>query len=397
MLYVCYITAFTTAMSVAVVFLALPLLALERFGVGNFQLGFLGAACAGVYIGSSWLSGRVSERLPIRLQLTVAACVLAGSFHGCFHAPNFVVLVLLNAVNGLAMGLFWAPLEGVVSRLSRPDDVRSNMGRYNLSWSAGMTIGFFLFSRVGPVAFHFGPVLVFSVGLLLRFLRAPDAKVAPVAALIDPEERRTNGRRRFFLLTSWSAVCAAFACTGAARQLFPKLATELQISGGTIGYIYGAGLAAQTVGMAAMGRFHGWHYRKPTVYLGELGLVAAGLFIALGRGPVHFCLGHILLGFAMATLYSSSLYYSMVDPVDAHRNTSVHESLIGLGNVTPMFVGFAADRYRYTRLSFYLTAGIALTLLCVQLTLLAAGKLGRGRAASTLPSTVPEEGRKRVA
>ena len=205
MLYLCHAAALIVSLSCAVVFLALPLLAIERFGALNFDLGLLGAACSGVYVGTSLLSGRISERLSIRTQLSASSLLLGTSFYLFLHAPTFVALILLNVINGIAMGLLWAPLEAVVSRLSKPGRVRANMGWYNLAWSAGMTVGFFLFARVETRAFQFGAALVILTGLMLVFLRAPDARAAPVEIDCDGERARIDGRRRLFLLASYQS------------------------------------------------------------------------------------------------------------------------------------------------------------------------------------------------
>lgn len=398
MLYLCHAAAFIISLSCAVVFLALPLLAIERFGALNFGLGLLGAACAGVYIGTSLLSGRISERLSIRVQLSVSTFILGVTFCTLFYAPSFALLVLLNVINGIAMGLMWAPLEAVVSRLSRPGRVRANMGWYNLAWSAGMTVGFFLFALVETWAFHFGAALVILTGLMFLFLRAPNAKAAPLEVACSDGQRSIDGRRRLFLLASWSSVFAAYVGIGAARQLFPKLATDLEIAPAMIGYIYGVGLAAQTVAMAVMGRFGGWHYKKITIYLGDLGLVVAGLLIALGHEPIVLSAGHVVLGVAISVLYSSSLYYSMENPADAHRNTSVHEGIIGVSLTTPLLMGYAADRFHggFTPLSFYIAAAVALLLLGVHIVMFARGTAAGQQAGSARTEAALEEDTKKA-
>jgi len=374
-LFLCFAASFLASFGQSLVFLALPLLAIERFGALNFHLGLLGAGSAGVYTIVSLSSGRISEHLPTKIQLPISAFVLALAAYSMLLAPSLTVLFVLNVVVGVTMGLMWAPLESVVSRLSPPGKIRRNMGHYNLAWSAGMTVGFFAFARLEPVAFQAGAFLIFLVGLIFLILRAPEPKRVVETADRDPASSlSSDGRRRFFLLTAWSALFAAYVGVGAARQLFPKLATELSLSGATIGRIYGVGLLAQTITMATMGWYEGWHYKKRAVYLGEMGLAAAGLLIGFGRTPLAFGIGHIALGIAMAVVYSCSLYYSMEYPREAHRNTSVHEGLIGIAMTTPLLMGYAADRAHFTPLSFFIAAGLASVFLAVQLVLLAIGK-----------------------
>jgi len=287
------------------------------------------------------------------------------------HAPAFVLLLFLNILTGVATGLLWAPLEGVLSRLSEPARMRRNMGRYNLAWSLGMTAGFFLFScldaqgfeQTMAKAFHGGATLVFLTGVMLLFLRAPHAGSEEVAGAVNGANSQFDPRRRFFLMTAWSALFVAYVGIGAARQLFPKLATECAVSPETIGRIYAVGLAAQTIGMATMGRYQGWHYRKGTFYIGEIGILIAAVLIAAGRSPLQFASGHVVLGFSLAILYSCSLYYSMEDSVRAHHNTSVHEGIIGTAASMSLLLGFLADRFHFTPLSFYLSAAVMLLFL----------------------------------
>jgi len=373
MILIPFLTAFFGSLALSTVLLALPLLAIDKFGAGNYQLGLLVAASAVPYTAMALLSGHVTERVPIRAHLVTALFTLAAMAFLMPLAPTFPLLVATNAVMGTSMGLLWAPLESVVSRLSKPGQIRLNSGRYNTSWSVGMTLGFFSVPLVErwahlPLqdwAFSAGSALLLATGAMLLFLRAPNAQRFEPPIELDPTAPRSDVRRRFFLLTAWSGLFVAYVGVGAARNLFPKLATELAISDGTIGLIYGVGLTVQSVTMGVMGRWGGWHYRRRVVPLGEVGLVIAGVLILLGRTPLVFSMGHMVLGVSMAVLYSASLYYSMQDPVDAHRNTSVHEAIIGTAMAVPLLLGKAADAFQYTPLSFGAAATLALVLFAV--------------------------------
>lgn len=392
MVFLCFLAGFIVNLSTGVVFLALPLHAIDRFGAENFEVGLLSATAAIIYIGASFLSGRVSERLPIRWQLIGASIALGCAFYSLRLAPALWVMVVLQMISGLAMGVFWAPLEGTVSRLSPPGRVRANMGWYNLSWSAGMTIGYLGFGHIQRwgLAFHFGGLTAFTAALLLFFLKAPDASAHDADNHAATRPRSTDSRRRFFLMTSWLGILVAYVCVGAARQLFPKLARELHIGDEVIGYVYAAGLLTQTFVMAAMGRFHGWHHRKQAVLWGGIGLFTAAILVALGSRWPMFAAGHILLGAAMAVVYSASLYYSMEVPAEAHRNTSVHESLIGVGLASSLLMGWAADAFEYTRLSFFIAATAALAFVALYVVwALAQRKIDRRMAAEETPQPPP--------
>ncbi|MCX8037625.1 MAG: MFS transporter [Candidatus Sumerlaeia bacterium] len=371
MQYLVYLTAFFVSVAQAMAALATPLLAIHQFGAQNRHLGLIAAATCSVYTVVSLSSGRISEHLPVRAHLAGCLTLLAACYAAMFYSGFFAILVLLNAVVGISTGLLWAPLESVLSRLSPPEQMRRNVGRYNLSWSLGMTLGFFIFSWLENPAIHHGDfrsflrvtfwataaLVLLTAGVTL-FLRAPRAR----SHFGNPDDRpfnpRGDGRRRFFLLTAWSGLFAAYVCVGAARQLFPKLATETALSPTVMGYIYGLGVGAQTIVMSLLGRWGAWHYRHEAFYVGEMGVIAGVLLIAAGRTPVAFAAGHIVLGATMAVLYSCSLYYSMEDSVSSHHNTSVHEGIIGTASSMPLILGWLADRFRFTPLSFYIAAGV---------------------------------------
>jgi len=373
-----YAVAFLISLAQSLIALGVPLLAIDRFGAQNFHLGLLATGGAGLYTLVALASGRVSERLPIRAQLATSTFLLAVSYYVMFSSPSFAVLFFLNCLNGITTGLLWAPLEGVLSRLSKPIHMRRNVGRYNLSWSLGMAVGFYLFSHMTRIAFQAGAALAFATGVILLFLRAPSARSRSGNEEPKDPRREDDPQARFFLLIAWSGLFAAYVGVAAVRSLFPKLATELRVSPEIMGRIYGTGLAAQTLAMAAMGMFHGWHYRKEAFYVGEIGVAAAALLIALGSGPLVFTAGHVLLGATMAILYSCSLYYSMQDPVRAHHNTSVHEGLIGTAASTPVLLGYVADRFSFTPLSFYIAGVVVLAFLGTHLVLFAGRKAQAG-------------------
>jgi len=366
-----YAVAFLSSLGQSLVALAMPLMAIERFGALNFHLGLLAACGSGLYTVMALISGHVSERLPARFHLPGCTFVLAVSYYLMFHVPSFTALILLNLLNGMTTGLLWAPIEGVLSRLSSPARMRRNVGRYNLSWSLGMAAGFYLFSHITQMAFQVGAALVFATGLMLLFLRAPHAGWRPDDETCKGAARRGDPYHRFFLMIAWSGLFAAYVGVAAVRQLFPKLITELSISPAVMGRVYGIGVVAQTIAMASMGRFEGWHYRKEAFFVGGIGMFIGTMIIALGRVPVVFAVGHVVVGIGMAILYSCSLYYSMRDPAHAHHNTSVHEAMIGTAATTPVLLGFLADRAHFTPLSFYIAAAVALGLLAVHLILFA--------------------------
>jgi MFS family permease len=235
-----------------------------------------------------------------------------------------------------------------------------------------------------------GSAILFATGVMLLFLRAPGAQPAEEPGATDPLERRADRRHRFFLVSAWSGLFVAYVGVGCARSLFNKLAAEVELKNELVGAIYGIGLIAQTISMWSMGRFGGWHYRKRVIPLAEIGLAAAALTIALGRAPYMFALGHMILGASMAVLYSASLYYSMQDPADAHRNAAVHEAIIGSAQMSPLVLGVIADYFRFTPLSFYNAAALALCL-CIVHTVASRLAHAQGILAVEPPLAVREE------
>jgi MFS family permease len=374
MQYLVYAVAFLSSLAQSLVAPAILILAIERFGAQNFHLGLLAAGGSGLYTVMALASGRVSERLPIRTQLAVSSFILGTSYFMMFFAPSYLVLLLLNILNGITTGLLWAPLEGVLSRLSNPALMRRNVGRYNLSWSLGMAVGYCLYSYWARIAFQAGAAMIFATGAMLLLLRAPGAGWGVGSGQRNHNDGNDDPHHRFFLLIAWSGLFAAYIGVAAVRQLFPKLTTELNISPETMGRIYGVGVGVQTLAMAAMGRFHGWHYRKEAFYIGEIGMAAGAILVAVGRGPLVLAAGHIVLGGAMAILYSCSLYYSMQYSARAHHNTSVHEGVIGTAATTPVLLGYIADRFHFTPISYYIAAVVALVFLSVHVILFSRGK-----------------------
>jgi len=360
MQYLVYVVAYLSSLAQALVFPAMLLLAINQFNAKNFHLGLLAACGSGVYTLVALSSGHISERLPIRMQLATSSFILAISYYVMFSAPSFAVLLLLNTLNGVCTGLLWAPIEGVLSRLSKPARMRRNVGRYNLSWSLGMATGFFLYSYLTQMAFYAGSALIFVTAVILLFLRAPDAGQHPSGTECKGAERKDDPHHRFFLLIAWSALFTTYVGVAAVRQLFPKLSTELHISASVMGRIYAVGLVGQTIVMAAMGRFQRWHYKRAPFYVGEVGLALGALLIAVSRAPDMLAVGHFVVGASMAVLYSCSLYYSMQYSARAHHNTSVHEAVIGTAAMTPVLVGYIADRWHFTPLSYHIAAVVSL-------------------------------------
>jgi MFS family permease len=101
--------------------------------------------------------------------------------------------------------------------------------------------------------------------------------------------------------------------------------------------------------------------------LSSLGLLAAFLITTLATNLSSMIAGQILLGVAMAIIYTGSLYFGMVLSAGSTEHSGYHEALIGLGGLLGPGAG-ALTQYLWpgrVRIAIGAVGGIvALSVLC---------------------------------
>jgi MFS family permease len=337
-----YLSAFGMDLSLGAGMVAFNYLAKKKYGAEPWQLGLLALISAGVYVGSSLLLGRLSDRCG-RRPCIVAGCLLGAAAFGLGAlVRDLWHIYVLMGISATAMGAFWPALEADISDNSGPRELPGRVGRFNVAWCAGFAVTGFSAGALCQLIGH-RKVLLMAAGIILlvivvHLLRTFESEEPALPEPADCRQRASPGRAAAF----WKmALVLNFAAMGANSLLRYHVPT---VTGGERSALGGTYLTilftAETLTFILLGRWHGWHHRGWPLTLSCFLVAAGGLLCGLGAQWVWvFAAGCALTGIGCGLIYNSSIYYSVAAESARGRRGGIHESALGMGAAVVPFAG----------------------------------------------------------
>jgi MFS family permease len=346
-------------------YLAAPLLLIE-LNANPIELGLVGSITSAVHMILARRMGPLSDRFGRRRLILFGPILFASSCLLAAMTNRVEVILLLSALNGLCLSLFWPPLQAWVADLQTGSDLARNIGTLNMAWTASHLVGpiasGFLFGFHPRLPFIFAAALSFALFLLSYGSihdRPGTAKgKEPVA------ETPSSPWHKNFLYAAWIANFMSWFILGNARYQFPKLARELGSSPQMVGLLIGCLGFSLFLGFFLLRGSDLWHFRRRYLF-GAQALAAVGLLtIYLSRSPFLFALALILIGFSASVTYYSSLLYAIRLSAQKGRGTGVHESILSIGALAGPLLGglgahFSGLRIPYLICLVFLLAAVA--------------------------------------
>lgn len=355
----------------------------------------VGALC------SSGIAARLGRRglgivLPVLFAVVGVACGLFANRPEVV-TPLLIVLYFLTAV-------YWPCLESLVATGTDAHRMARRLSVYNLVWPA---IGAAGTAVCGVVIAHL-PIGFFYVSAGVNLV----AGVIIAMGGEQPEEKRDgNGakgregekghghseaepelvaQRKLALYLSRIALPSTYLVSYALAALMPtlpSLAAENVSTQTAVGSLW---LAGRWLGFSALAIWSFWHTRP------RLLIVATGVmlvtFVAVcvpemvvpgGSAMARLWVmgsAQIVLGWALALIYSGSLYFGMVLSDGSTEHGGYHEALIGLGQVLGPGVAAGAQTIRPGSILPAVIAVTAMIFVSLIVSCMAAAKAPRGRA-----------------
>jgi len=324
--------------------LAAPLL-LISLKANPIELGLIGSMTSAVHMTLAHRMGPFSDRFGRRRLILIAPLLLALSALIAATTNQVKVVLMLSALNGLCLSLFWPPLQAWVAELQSGSSLARNIGTLNLAWTAayivGPVISGFLFSFQPRLPFLFAAAL--SVLLfLLGYMSIHDRKSGAEEKETHRHEE-TRDLEKNFLYAVWIANFMSWFMLGNTRYQFPKLATELGNGPQAIGILIGCLGLSLFLGFFVLRESTRWHFRRRYLFggqaLGGLGI----LIISFASKSSWFALALILVGFSASVTYYSSLLYAVRLSAEKGTGTGRHESILSMGALLgPLLGGLSA-------------------------------------------------------
>ncbi|MFN7020220.1 MAG: hypothetical protein ACK4WH_02685 [Phycisphaerales bacterium] len=301
-----------------------------------YILGALGVGPVLTRVAST--SRRVTPRFMLGALPTVLGllCVLPIALRPAAGqaAPAAWPFWLLVLGYSLLTGVLWPIAESYLSGGRSGHALRSATGVFNVTWSSALVLAYW---AMGPLVGEYTPEVVLGVGVLhigcLAMLPLFASTPAPHVHEVHrapPVYPRLLGVFRMQLPTSYLVYSAL-------TPYLPLAFGELGVSRSWHTPIAATWLLSRVLTFALLQRWHGWHGRWLTAWVGSLllltGFGAAVLSSSIGGNPgiAALVVGLAVFGIGMGTIYCSALYYAMAvgnAQVDAGGK---HEALIGVG------------------------------------------------------------------
>jgi MFS family permease len=327
----------------------------DRYGFGNAQNL---AVCAGhgfVYMFASVYGGRYAQRAGYLTSLLLGFGLMGGALVLGALSASLAGLVVAVPLWTLGMCFTWPALEALVSEEESSLRLQRMVGVYNLVWSGGAAIAYFvggaLKEALGDTSIFWLPALLHGVQALcvLRLRRRvtlPSGTVAepeqqPAAA--DPPRARPGLPGRAFLLLAWLANVFAYVAQNAAIPVFPNLAERLHLTTSEAGFFCSTWLFARLGTFVGLWLWTGWHYRFRWLFSGFVVMTGCFLAMLLGHHVALIVLAQAGFGCGIGIMYYSSLFYSMDTSETKGTHGGLHEAVIGGGIFGGAAIGSAGQ------------------------------------------------------
>ncbi len=345
--------------------LAAPLLLIE-LKANPVELGLVGSITAGVHMLLAHRMGPLSDRFGRRRLILLGPLLFALSCLFAAMTNQVKVILLLSALNGLCLSLFWPPLQAWVADLQTDSGLARDIGTLNMAWTASHLIGpivsGFLFALSPKLPFLFAASLSFI--LFLFSYGSIHDRAGTTKAKEHVTETSPQAWQKSFLYSAWTANFLSWFILGNARYQFPKLARGLGSSPQTVGLLIGCLGFSLFLGFFLLRESDLWHFRRRYLF-GAQALAAGGLLmIYFSRSPIFFALALFLIGLSASVTYYSSLFYAIRLSTQKGRGTGFHESILSIGALAgPILGGLGANffglRIPYLICLFFLVVAVA--------------------------------------
>jgi len=327
----------------------------KEFGFGNRENLLLAAVNGFVYVFFAWFAGRFAQKrgyyFALKLGFAIMVCTLLMGTQARTVPAHYGVMIVWT----IGMCFTWPTLEALVSEGEDRKGLSTMIGVYNCVWASGAAVSYFtggaLLEALGPRSlFWFPPIIHAAQFSIVLWLERESRRLTPVQPTtdtgpIDPHDVGVSvERKKAFLRLAWIANPFAYIAMNTVIPLIPYIATRLQLSTTSAGFVGSVWLFARLFCFVGLWVWAGWHYRLRWL-LGAYG-VMIGCFAALllVQNLAVVVIVELAFGVAVGLIYYSSLFYAMDVGETKAEHSGIHEALIGVGLCGGPAVGTIALR-----------------------------------------------------
>ena len=360
---VLYVTIFLTATGLGTTTFLLPVYA-ETLGASYTDLGLIGAFGNVVYTGITLVCGYMLDRYE-KVNLYLVFNVIGGVTMVLFVlASTITQIILVRGLLGLSAAAFWVAASTLTGQISPREEITQSLGRYNLAWIAGFTVGPY---AGGLVSGRYGYDVFFysQAGLILISLILITLRIKGRVKLLNPgiHEKVPLGELKPLTL-AYLTLLPFTLVLGIYMAIIPGHMKVVGLTASIIGLLLTITNGTRGLFFLNVQKLVNWGTRKS--------IIAASIFMAISMFLVRS--GGDVLSFGVPLVFygagSGIMTPVMLDFISKRtperlRGTAmgVHESIYGIGMcLGPLIGGAIADTYSASTL-YSILVGVALLIL----------------------------------
>lgn len=357
-----YVTFFLNSTGLGTSNFLLPVYA-ETLGATYSDLGKIGAFGNIMYLTFTLLTGYIldkGDRLKLYLLFT-----LCGSFTVSLFAftSSIIQVIYVRGLLGVFSATFWVTASTLTANIAEPENLTRAMGRYNLAWILGFTLGpimgGFVINLLGFRAFFFslGGLLLISSLIILK-IRVPE--ILETHEVEETSEKDDLRRILFAYLT-----LTPFAVIlGIYMAIIPGHMKIAGLTSANIGLLIATTNGVRGLSFFNVEKFVSWGKRR-SLFSASVLISSSMFLIREGTDLTSFGLPLITYGIGAGIITPVVLDYitKNISKNVLGRAMGFHEAVYGMGMcLGPLLGGKMADSYGTSTL-YLILAFLALLIL----------------------------------
>ena len=385
---VIYVAAFFVAVAVTMVNLGVVLVAKDKLNVPPATIGWVGSMWAVAYAFGCLVVRPVFGRLLPRYLITLSNLCMALVCFAILHVSSIAWLLVLCALYGMAMGLFWPPIMGWLSTNSEGSALGRLIAKFNMSWVMGAVISPYLWGTLSERDVTL-PILCAGIMLILNTafvggaaLVLPKAPSECAQDEPDSTEAPVIDQSTPLRFPAWVGAFATFFGLGVLSTVFILEATaNMGFPASTIGLLFLIRTLINGVTFVVLGKALFWHFRVWPMIVAQL--LSAAVFVMLTVAGTSFLALAFLFavyGITGGLSYVTSVFHGVSGSVARARRMATHEVLLALGMAGGAVIG--AELYEATSMDHVYVLCAAILVLSALIQIALSGMQRRSRAFS---------------
>jgi DHA1 family multidrug resistance protein-like MFS transporter/DHA1 family quinolone resistance protein-like MFS transporter len=360
---VLYVTIFLTSTGLGTTTFLLPVYA-ETLGATYTQLGLIGAIGNVVYTILTLICGYMLDRYE-KVNLYLVFTIIGALTMLLFTFSNTITqIITVRSILGLSAATFWVAASTLTAQISPKNELTVSLGRYNLAWIAGFTVGPYtggVISNIYGFKVFFisqASMILFSIVLILTRIKGK------ITLLNASSHKRISIIELKPLTLSYLTLIPFTLVLGIYMAIIPGHMKVVGLTASLIGLLFTVTNGVRGLVFMNVEKLVKWGTWK-SVLTASLFITTSMFLVRNANNATTFGLPLVFYGLGSGIMTPVVLDFISKRTPERLRGTAmgVHEGIYGVGMcLGPLTGGYIADNYSTFTL-YSILVGVALLIL----------------------------------